>query len=121
MAVCPIEIIRGDRRDFVLDKIYYEGTEIEYQLSDTDKIIMEIRKESRNENARSRPFIHKEFTVADVVDGHVQIIIYPEDTNSLDLGDYVYDMRLVRAVDDVRTIIEYSPFIIKKNVSVIGG
>ena len=47
----------------------------------------------------------------------VEIIINPEDTKSLAFGEYVYDIQLTKHDGEVTTVIPYSDFIIREEVT----
>lgn len=108
-----ISLIRGDTLQLVIPEITYADSGAEYVLTDTDKVIMEIKKHSYDKSH----IIRKELTKADVVDGQIQIVIYPSETADIEVGKYVFDVRLVQDEQHIFTIVPYSEFDVLKNVT----
>lgn len=55
--------------------------------------------------------------VTDFPDGNAVIPFYPEDTEGLEFGDYVYDVQLTRADGTVTTLLVPAKFTLKDEVT----
>lgn len=112
-----IEIVRGDTLPLSIERIR-NGEDSYYTLSNTDKIYMEVKKDSWSKT----PLIRKEIDSSCYDEnGALNFTIFPSETSELDCISYVYDIRLVQDENNIYTIIPYSPFIIKKNVTDLSG
>lgn len=110
--MADISLIRGDTLRLWIDRIVYDGTEREYELKPADKIFFEVKQ-----SVRGPAKIHKEITAADIVDGKIPINILPADTENLEFGAYVFDVRLYCDCENIYTIVPYSKFEILRNVT----
>ena len=55
--------------------------------------------------------------ITDFPDGAAVIPIYPEDTEGMDFGDYVYDVQITWADGTVKTVIDPSRFRLNEEVT----
>lgn len=78
-----------------------------YEFQDGDKVEFSVRKQFDGEEV-----IHK--TVEEFEEGSADIKLLPSDTNSLELGEYKYDIKVYFWNDDVKTIIPSSIFEIRE-------
>jgi hypothetical protein len=67
------------------------------------------------EDAESEILLQK--IITDFPDGAAVIPIYPEDTEGMDFGDYVYDIQVTRAGGVVTTLIVPSRFKLNEEVT----
>lgn len=88
-----------------------DGTD--YQLNDTDVIYLDVKKNAADRAA----VIRKKATAADLINGTLPFVIYPEDTAELSAGDYWFDVRLVIDDKNIYTIIPMSKLHIVRNVT----
>lgn len=97
-----IRMVRGDSESI--------GIKISgYTLTEGDFIEFTVRK-----YIGSPIFIYKK--ESNFVDNSISVNIYPEDTNNLDFGDYIYDIQLTYG-GSVKTIIRPSRFTIGEEVT----
>ena len=82
--------IRGDTAIVELANIKaLDGSD--YVLSDTDKVLLDIKKSEYSDDV----LIHKEITKSDYQsDGGLIIKFYPDETHLLEKGEYLYDIKL---------------------------
>lgn len=91
------EMVRGDTGTFsVRPKINGE-----YALQDGDHLYFTLRKIKALAN--ERPEISKDITTFD--NGKAEIVINPSDTENLELGNYIYDLKMVRSDGTVDSLI----------------
>ena len=81
-----------------------------YELQPGDKLEMTVRP-----YVGGRVLLHKEIT--EFEDNAANIPIWPEDTQSLNFGTYVYDLQLTFAGGTVKTIVKPSRFKIAQEVT----
>ena len=79
-------------------------------FADGDTVTFTMRPDIEGEIA-----LQKEIT--DFPDGEAVIVFEPEDTASLDFGDYVYDIQLTRANDTVTTLVVPARFRLTEEVT----
>lgn len=103
-----ISMIRGNSESITL-ALEENGTSIPFESDDTVYFTIKKRLED-TENA-----LQKVITVFD--EGSAVIEITPEDTKSLELGEYIYDIQLTRADGKITTIIPPSLFLIEGEVT----
>lgn len=81
-----------------------------YELQPGDKLEMTVRL-----YVGGRVLLHKEIT--EFEDNAANIPIWPEDTQSLNFGKYVYDLQLTFAGGTVKTIVKPSRFTVAQEVT----
>lgn len=81
-----------------------------YELQPGDKLEMTVRP-----YVGGRVLLHKEIT--EFEDNAANISIWPEDTQSLNFGTYVYDLQLTFAGGTVKTIVKPSRFTVAQEVT----
>lgn len=115
MVKANLIFIRGDTSIVELTSIKaIDGSD--YILSDTDKILLDIKKSEYSDEV----LVHKEITKADYQpDGGLIIKFYPEDTNSLEKGEYLYDVRLYIDDYNIYTIIPVSKIVVVNSITEI--
>lgn len=99
-----IELTRGDTG--YLEVVLRDEEENIYSLKDGEKLSLKV-KSSIYEN---EPVIEKEITESNI------FYLRPEDTKSLDFGEYVYDIEVVTAEGDVFTVINTALFVLLSEV-----
>lgn len=99
-----IAITRGDTG--VLSITLTNGDGTEYIMQSGDVLILTIKQSTRTKEV----ILQKNFA-----DG--QIKINPADTEPLSYGDYVYDVQLTTAANDVFTVITPHKFTIAEEVT----
>ena len=107
--------VRGDTCDRYITSIKRRSDGGEYDLKDTDKIIVSVKNGSGCE-----PLIAKVITPDMAADKGIPLHFAPSDTAELECRTYLYDVRLICAntpEDDVYTIIPESDFKICRNIS----
>lgn len=107
-----IDIIRGDTRILVISAINPDKTI--YNMVNGDKVYLTVKKTVDHTDYVLQK-IQTEF-----VDGKANIVIYPSDTNSLEISSYKYDVVLVipsTPENIINTIINPSDFIILPGVT----
>lgn len=82
-----------------------------YNFQDGDVIEFTVRKTATS----PKKVIYKKIETFD--DGKAILDILHDDTTSLTFGDYVYDVQLTLSGGTIKTIIPYSPFTLKFEVT----
>lgn len=103
-----IKMVRGRTEAFEVPVTDAEG--VPYELADGESVIFGIKKNAKDNAAIFTKLATHEGS------GVYRISLIPEDTESIDPGDYVYDVGL-RSGTDFFTIIEISPFTLLPNVT----
>lgn len=103
-----IEMVRGDSESF---KVWIEDVNGVVPLVTGDTVYMTIKK--------SAELIEKEFqaVVTSFTGGIAEINIAPANTKSMNVGRYVYDVQVSFADGTVKTIVQESPFVLKREVT----
>ena len=84
----------------------------EYKLQIGDVVKFSVKKD-----INTNEFVFtKEVEISEKCDS-VTIKIEPDDTNSYEFGEYIYDVKITRKNGDINTIITPNVFIIDKVVS----
>lgn len=73
----------------------------EYVLKDGDQLIMTIRKIKALAN--EQPLLQKTITTFD--NGKAEIILNPSDTENFEIGNYIYDLVMIRSDGTVDSLI----------------
>lgn len=100
------EFKRGDTK--VLDKFRLLNTEGKVlKLGENDTLYFTVKKDAYSKKVLIQKTT-KDLGISLEADGYYHIIIEPEDTNSLDYGDYQYDIELKSIGNKtfVRTLVE---------------
>lgn len=107
--------VRGDTAIIELSNIKaLDGSD--YVLSDTDKVLLDIKKDEYSDNV----LIHKEVTKADYQsDGGLIIKFYPDETHLLDKGEYLYDIKLYIDAYNIFTIVPISKIVVVNSITEI--
>ena len=107
--------IRGDTALVELTSIKALDVSI-YVLSYTDKVLLDITKSEYSEDV----LIHKEITKSDYQsDGGLLIKFYPDETNLLEKGEYLYDIRLYIDKYNIFTIVPISKLVVVNSITEI--
>ena len=99
-----IAITRGDTGVLSINLTNKDGTE--YVMQSGDVLVMTVKQSTRTKDV----ILQKTFA-----DG--QIKINPADTEQLSYGDYVYDIKLTTAANEVFTVITPHKFTIAEEVT----
>lgn len=95
-----ISLTQGDTFSFALQD---DATQEELVLDPADRIYFTVRKFPSAESA----LIEKEFVPDE--NGHVLIVLNPEDTNSIEEGVCMYDIQLTKGNGPIHTLIPTDP------------
>lgn len=106
----PISITRGDSKYYRYYNTSKDGDHV--PLVEGDKIFFTVKKSTKTED-----IIFQRIITDFDNDGGAFIEIYPEDTNGLEYGDYVYDIQLIRHTGYVKTTIKPALFRITDEVT----
>ncbi len=79
-------------------------------FEDGDTVYFTVREDPESE-------IYLQKIIEDFPDGEAVIPLYPEDTEGMDFGSYVYDIQVTRANDTVTTLIMPSKFKLTEEVT----
>lgn len=101
-----IQLTRGDTAR-ILVPIVNDATNASYEMDDSDKLTLTIKKRPRD----------SECLLQKVITGSNHFHILPSDTSNLQFGKYYYDIELTTAVGDVYTVIEPATFELLKEVT----
>lgn len=107
-----IYLTRGDSAALNI-KITNYGCNQPYELSDGDEVFLTVKESYTLESF----VFQKRITYTDLIDGDIIFKILPNDTNSLDFKEYIYDVEIKTSVGDVYTIIPPSIFKIESEVT----
>ena len=107
--------IRGDTAIVELANIKaLDGSD--YVLSDTDKVLLDIKKSEYSDDV----LIHKEITKSDYQsDGGLIIKFYPDETDLLEKGEYLYDIKLYIDAYNIFTIVPISKIAVVNSITEI--
>ena len=107
--------VRGDTAIIELSNIKaLDGSD--YVLSDTDKVLLDIKKDEYSDNV----LIHKEITKADYQsDGGLIIKFYPDETHLLEKGEYLDDIKLYIDAYKIFTIVPISKIVVVNSITEI--
>lgn len=107
------ELVRGDTGDFTACPFFTNGTDREYLLENGETVYFTLRK------LKDKEIIFQKED-SNFVDNTFTIRIAPEDTENLEPGNYLYDLKVVRSDGSVDTLLpngkESAYFTIKKGV-----
>ncbi|MBC8585554.1 hypothetical protein [Youxingia wuxianensis] len=104
IAGSAMELTRGDTGRFTVSVQNQDGSP--YSPASGDVMVFSVKKSVTD----TEYLIHKTITGG-------QVIIEPEDTQSLPFGNYVYDIQLTLENGDVNTIVPPSTFTVCGEVS----
>ena len=107
-----ITLVRGDTLKLTLTDIKLSDG-IDYVLSDTDIVYLDVKKYATDKTA----IIRKSATKTDYVDGGLPFVFLPADTVNLPIWEYYFDVRLFVDSDNIYTIIPQSKFRIVQNIT----
>lgn len=107
-----IILVRGDTLRLRLESIRTADGGV-YTLSDTDTVYIDLKKEDNSDTA----VISKRITAADYSEEILPVVLYPDDTADIPLGNYIFDIRLVMDKDNVYTIVPMTRLKIVRNVT----
>ena len=99
-----ITMTRGDTAVLKLDIIDEQG--IPYDVTDSDVVLFTLKR-----SVLDKAVVFQK----SMADG--KIIIHPQDTASLDYGQYVYDVELTQGSGFVATVIPPSRFVVAEEVT----
>ena len=107
--------VRGDTAIIELSNIKaLDGSD--YVLSDTDKVLLDIKKSEYSDDV----LIHKEITKSDYQsDGGLIIKFYPDETHLLEKGEYLYDIKLYIDAYNIFTIVPISKIAVVNSITEI--
>lgn len=106
-----ISMVRGDSESITVACYDKTGGEpVFVPLEDGDTVYFTVRPDAMGEIVLQK-------IIDDFPEGKAVIAFTPEDTASLDFGDYVYDVQLTRANDTVTTLMKLSRFRIEEEVT----
>lgn len=112
-----LSLVRGDTLIIPLDVKDAWGKDLLF--AENDKVYMDIKKRVSD----AEPVLHKEFTYADVINiGTMMLEFTSQETELLEAGEYVYDVRAVLDQNGstmVQTIIPLSKLFVVAHVTTI--
>ena len=107
IALNKIYITKGDTARFTISLVNLPGVHQDYELSDKDDIYFIVSKS--NDIVDINTIEEKDSCV--FYKKGLSIVIEPEDTKNLEVGDYYYQVRVVLGESgDINTIIEPEEF-----------
>lgn len=111
-----IILVRGDTLRLWLESIRTADGD-EYTLSDTDAVFIDLKKEEHPDST----FISRRLTAADYSEEGLPIVLYPDETAVMPIGNYIFDIRLVMDGENVYTIVPVTRLKIILNITDIPG
>ncbi len=94
------QMVRGDTGTFTIRPTDASDNAI---LKAGDQVAFTIRK-----NLETPVLLER--TVSEIQDGMATIKILPEDTKNMELGSYLYDLKLIRKDGNIDTLIPNNPY-----------
>lgn len=108
----PISMVRGDSELYDVE-IVINGDK--YTPTDGDLVRFAVKRPAMTHD-KSRYLDDKPLLVKEIPISTMQLTLEPEDTKNLPFGAYEYDMEIKFEDGRVKTFVEASPFVLRKEV-----